>query len=112
MTTEVREFSRASHFCAAASCRFGMTTVVNGYIVSSVGDYHPGGCDEMRAIGSGRFFETYVFRLDRFCDAANCACGLPIPADWTEIDAEAYQTEEDARVGHAAVVAKYAEVPR
>lgn len=62
-------FGQAGHFCAARWCRFHLHTHVNGYCVSTVGDYHPpdrNGCPQTAAdtIGVDRFYETMVFKLD------------------------------------------------
>lgn len=103
-------WDRPSHFIGSASCRFGMTDVVNGYIVSTVGDYRPEFANgEQETIGYNRYFETMVFRdSGRRCEISDCPCGcVPEPADFHEIAFEGYQTEAEARYGHARMVEMY-----
>jgi hypothetical protein len=104
-------WDKAAHFICSADCRLGIADVVNGYIVSTVGDYRPKhlGGEVRETIGYRRFFETMVFRdSGRRCTEKDCPCGnVPEPSDWTEIDFEGYQTEAEARTGHARMIEKY-----
>jgi len=58
-------WDKASHFIGSRDCRFGVTDVVNGYIVSTVGDYWPSWPPDRQApmtIGVDRYYETMVFQ--------------------------------------------------
>jgi len=105
MSDARRHWDRPAHFIGSAECHFGMTDVVSGFIISTVGDYRPFG--ERKKIGSYRFYETLVFRdSGRRCEREDCCGGIPEPASWSEIDGEGYQTEEEAREGHARMIKK------
>ena len=115
---KVTHWERGSHFCGVADCRFGITDVVNGYIVSTVGDYRPQSRNAQRMeIGLNRFYETMVFVdsgqrcAQKACSSANNeSCGgLPVPygAIWSRVDFQGYRTEEEARVGHDLMVQMY-----
>lgn len=41
-------------------------------------------------IGSGRTFETMVFKAGERCTAEGCNCGMPELADASELDADGY----------------------
>jgi hypothetical protein len=107
---EVTHWNRASHF-DLEDYRFGMTDVVNGYVVSTCGDYRPPSVGGRRVdVSYGRAFETKVFRdTGSRCHSPNCVCGgAPTGIIGTqEVDLEGYPTEEDARTGHARMVKKY-----
>lgn len=112
---ELKHWPRASHFIGSESCSFGMTTVVNGYIVSSVGDYRSaayGGERQTLGAGDDDFYETYIFKPGGYCEIEGCHCGgIPRPVTWTEIDGKRFATESECRDGHAAFVEKYAKEP-
>lgn len=90
----------AGHFIASRNCCFRLHTTVGKYRVSTVGCYHPEGAinDTLHEIGLGRLFETMVFENDPDGE----------PTTWCEIDADAYQTAEDASAGHLAMCRKWA----
>ena len=105
------------------------------YLISTVGEYLPdapvreifaqsrgvaleGMGDKRRAhymekigfedIGYGRKYETMVFSLNgKVCAGKGCGCGMPVPSDWRELDAERYNTAGDATRGHRRMVQKY-----
>jgi hypothetical protein len=109
--TPITHWDRPAHFIGSADCRFGLADVVNGHIVSTVGDYHPAyGDGRRREIGYDRFYETMVAKdSGKRCEIADCPCGgIPEPVGSWELDFDGYQTEREARLGHAAMVAKYA----
>lgn len=95
-------FGQAGHFCAAKSCRFHLHTHVNGYCVSTVGDYHPPkdrtGCPTEKAeeIGLDRLYETMVFKLD-----------VKGETNGNNLDFAAYNDRDAANAGHAAMVAEW-----
>jgi hypothetical protein len=88
----------AGHFVCADRCCFHMTTDIGELRISTVGCYHPPSAtsDKPHEIGSGRLYETMVFKLD----------GDKIVAD--EIDTEGYNDEDEAERGHIAMCEKYA----
>jgi hypothetical protein len=97
-------FGHAGHLIVASSCIHHIHTHVNGYCVSTVGDYYPDykrkgdSMGERETIGYGRFLETYVFKLKEGTDDVE---------NYSEIDHEGWQTGEEADAGHEAMVAKY-----
>lgn len=104
------EWPRTSHFIGAESCRFGKSTLVGKYVVSSVGEYAPrdhGGCG-FEPIGCNRLYETMVFKTTgRFCRTKGCPCGgIPdiIPR---ELDFAAANTREECLANHKRIVAKW-----
>ena len=118
---EIKWFGNAGHFCCAQWCRFHLTTLVNGYLVSTVGEYvhpmHSKGSEKKEAewlrdnypgedIGFGRKYETMVFKAGKPCDAPKCSCGLP-SIDGSEIDSHGYNTAKSATEGHMFLVEKY-----
>ena len=107
--SERKTWDRPSHFICARDCRFGRTTVVGGWVVSTVGDYRPtsnGGRQEQ--IGDGRTYETMVFPLAKLCDDPECKCGgMPVVEQWAEKDFEGYNSKAEAMVGHRRMVQKW-----
>jgi len=72
--------------------RIGFDELGNGYRVSTVWL----GLDHRFGSGSPLFFETMVFE----------------DGSWSEVDCDRYGSEEDALIGHAAMVAKWTEKQR
>lgn len=60
-------------------------------------------------VGCDRLFETRVFHAGPPCSAKDCGCGLPFPADWSEIDFAPYNDAGAATSGHMAMCRKWAE---
>lgn len=89
----------AGHFIGSHSCCFRLHTTVGEYRVSTVGCYHPASAidDTPHEIGSGRLYETMVFRnkVDGEVDA------------WVELDADAYNDETAAEAGHVTMCEKW-----
>jgi hypothetical protein len=106
-------WERPSHFIGSNECRFGLTDVVGEYIISTVGDYHPTIGFGRTEIGLNRFYETMVFTDSGIrCKIKSCDCGgIPKPSDYMELDCDGYQTEAEARAGHAAMVKRYGGTP-
>lgn len=93
-----QHFGQAGHLCVGDRCRFHLHTHINGVCVSTVGDYYPRYDDERPTkINSTSLYETMVFRLDENGETA----------DWTEIDADRYDTRDEANAGHALMVATW-----
>lgn len=96
-------YGSASHLIVGNDCRFHLATKVGPWLVSTVGEYLPGGC--------GRKYETMVFRLGRSPGECPCGCGLPKPVDWGELDVAGYNDAKAATAGHYAMCEKWAALP-
>lgn len=117
----------AGHFICGHMCRFRMNTHVNGYIVSTVGQYAPShvfengeirmrrDSDPCEEIGHNRMYETMVFKArptrwredtkpeDRCC---------PFEAvDGDSLDFAAYSHAGDAFAGHMVMLDKWSVAP-
>ncbi len=103
-------FGSAAHLIVGNDCRFHLATVIGDHLVSTVGEYLPNSAArEFQEIGFGRKYETMVFRVtDDRCTADDCACGLPVVADWSGLDMDGYNVRGDAQRGHYAMCRKYA----
>ena len=123
----------AGHFCASSHCRFKLNTYVNGYIISTVGEYVPD--SQIREIysktrnikieGSGDFaeadwlrkngfedlgykrtYETMVFKSIKNENLKYQCC--PYEADVSrELELEGYNDAASATQGHYAMCNKY-----
>lgn len=100
-------FGHAAHYCMSHACRFHLATKIGPYVVSSVGDLRtqPDECRSVpEEIGSGRTFETMVFKVTGDCA---CGCGLPLhngEALWSA----GYGSAMEATAGHYAACQKAA----
>lgn len=119
------------HLIVARDCRFHLNTYVNGFIVSTVGEYWPDrevrkiisdvrkikingkgayyDVDYMKKIGfeelgCDRLYETMVFKAKKV-EGRSC-CPYEV-ADYTELDFAGYNTPEDAYDGHMEMCEKY-----
>ena len=85
-------FGYPGHFCASHNCRWHLHTHVNGWCVSTVGDYHPRSnkeSDPPETVGVGRYYETYVAPIAAGSEepgAGEVVCG--------------YNDHKDAEQGH------------
>lgn len=120
----------AGHFILGHMCRFRLNTYVNGYIVSTVGEYVPdsavreilnecrGGEPlsigdlgeqeyleryEFENIGADRKYETMVFRATK----TQFKCCPYRLKDTDKIDFEGYNTADEAYQGHLKMCKKY-----
>lgn len=108
-----QDWDRASHLCVASKCKYGKTTTIDGYIISSVGEWYPGRPmdDGMCEIGYGRFYETIVFKWDdEFCTEADCDCGVPVISELCELDAMSSNDRETTDLNHELMVARWLEM--
>lgn len=104
------EWDRPAHLCVSELCKFGKTTVVNGYIVSSVGEYVARGGKGFERIGCDRLYETMVFKdSGKRCEIPECDCGrLPEPQDFGDRkDFAAANDRTTCLANHARLVEKY-----
>src|SRR5205807_1020179 len=123
-------FGNAGHLIVGRWCQFHLCTLVNGFLVSTVGQYVPDAgvreivansrgiqlegrgdarlADYMKKVGyeplgaGPHCYETMVFdaRNGKVCDAPECNCGLPHPDNWSELDSCRWMTAREAREGH------------
>jgi hypothetical protein len=81
-----------------------MTTKIGKFIISTVGEYYPNGPQtKMEIVGLDRFYETFVFEFNNWCE---CGCKTP-EIDPAELDSLAANTREDARRNHIELCLKY-----
>lgn len=115
----------AGHFIAGSKCQFRLNTYVNGYIVSTVGEYvvdsvvrqimcesrgipfvqgdrgeHEFGYED---IGLDRKYETMVFKAQK---AEDKCCPYKIIVQ-DEMDFAAYNERDEAYVGHMGMCEKW-----
>ena len=126
---EVIYMPHSGHFICSQWCNFFLNTYVNGYIISTVGEYVPDSDvrrilrksrnmetdligDEEREdfgfedIGYNRKYETMVFLAGKPCAESGCNCGLP-KINGDEQDFAGYNTAGDANQGHKEMVEKW-----
>ena len=115
------------HFIGGQSCCFHLNTYVNGYIVSTVGEYAPSHVFENGAMRPRRdddpvepfgypressLYETMVFRAKKSEETdAKWQCCPWRQADGHDLDFKRYATATDAVAGHEAMLKKYEETP-
>jgi hypothetical protein len=124
----------AAHFICGSDCRFHLATYVNGYIVSTVGEYLPASqvreilagsrgvilegkgdareADYMRKvgfekIGCDRLYETMVFRA--VADPGHACCPWRMEGG-DDLDFRGYNDSGEARLGHIEFCVKWASV--
>ena len=120
----------AGHFICANHCRFHLNTYVNGYIISTVGEYVPdsavrkiaretrgrptdlqGDAEEdefgFEQLGNNRTYETMVFKA-RKSDYRCCPYEMAVP---NELDFQGYLDSGAAYKGHLAMVKKWQKKP-
>lgn len=93
------------HFIGSRSCLFHLNIYVGGFIVSTVGDYQPGGTRESQEIGYNRKFETFVFRAVKSKDKC---CPYYIQVD-KQVDSQGYTDSGAAFAGHMKLCKKWSE---
>ena len=117
-------FGNPGHFICARWCRYHLCTQVGPFLVSTVGEFvhprHGKGSEILEAkwlkdnwpgeeIGCDRKYETMVFEAGTPCEAEGCDCGLPSPADLSELDVAGYNVPGDAARGHHEMCLKWAD---
>lgn len=98
-----------AHFIGANDCQFRLATYVNGFIISSVGEYKPmfSNKPDWQEIGWGRTYETMVFKARKATGENECAACLYVVSDFSNIDMEGYDSAKAAYAGHIAMCEKY-----
>lgn len=101
-------YGHAAHFVGGWDCHFHLATEVGGVLVSTVGEYKPdGGRDHnFKEIGSGRTYETFVFKTGP--GRCECGCGLPDVPEFLEIDSEGANSAAEATRNHLLLCEKWA----
>lgn len=103
------DYAIAFHFCGARDCWWQRATFVRGFLISSVGDYHPRSFLGRQEIGPGRLYETMVFEVedsDRLCP---CGCGAPHGdrIQYCDLRMEPAQNAIDANLNHERLVREH-----
>jgi hypothetical protein len=99
MSPRLEWFGQAGHFIGANNCRFHLHTHVNGYCVSTVGEYYPRGRGEpQEEVGHQRLYETMVFPLIE--DGTE-------PASYGALEMRPYNDRDSANAGHLEAVKRW-----
>lgn len=108
------DWEKPSHFIASEYCRFGQSTAIPGYIISSVGDYVPHHKGEQAPIGYQRTYETMVFRWNgKKCVDKDCDCGgVPLVEKFRELDMIGANDPATCKANHEKLVTKWTAVAR
>jgi len=120
-----------AHLCVSEMCRFILATYVNGYIISTVGEYVPpegvmrifasirniklDGIGEkleqdylnkigFEEIGVDTFYETMVFNAK---ESEECIACPFVQADGNDLDCERYNDAKTAFIGHYKMCMKW-----
>lgn len=123
-----------AHFICSKHCQFILSTYVNGYIISTVGEMiFPSDVNRIlkrddheilklqgdnfdreyfkkygyKEIGYGRLYETMVFVAKESCKG----CCPYVAKNWSEINFEGYEDSDSAMKGHYAMCEKYDKRP-
>jgi hypothetical protein len=102
-------YGNAGHFCNSRKCRFHLCTEVNGYVISTIGEYYPTSEKEMERLGVGSkdFYETLVYSVSG--DRCKCGCNQPNYSAST-IEMVRYATPKEANEGHIKLCEKYEKI--
>ena len=96
----------AGHFICGERCQFRLNTYVNGYIISTVGEYKQSDqkeSDPFRTIGCDRLYETMVFKAVK----SKHKCCPYRQKTGSNIDFRGYNDAAKAYNGHLAMVKKW-----
>jgi len=96
----------AGHFIGSQDCQFHLNTYVNGYIVSTIGEYLPKPeprRSDWHEIGYGRTYETFVFTAE----PGELECCPWVASNWSEIDSRGYTDVGEASRGHLEMCRDY-----
>ncbi len=113
----------AGHFICGHMCQFRMSTHVNGYIVSTVGEYAPShvfdrslgatpaeqmrtrrDSDPFEPIGYERMYETMVFPAK---PSGHACCPFEDSSGGENVDFASYKTAAEAFAGHMVMLDKW-----
>lgn len=101
----------SQHLIIADSCRFRLDTYVNGYIISTKGEYIPKISDgefksQFQEVGYDRLYETMVFKAMKRKGKENQCCPWEI-ADHGELMMRPYNDAVSAFKGHYDICEEY-----
>lgn len=138
--SEWKWFGHAAHLIVGHSCRFHLATLVEPWLVSTVGEYWPERTTReihakihdsawlvMHEHLMGDYFdEAYMERFGyeeigagrkyetmvfrTAGDVCGCGCGLPQPTDYGAVDIDGYNDAIAATQGHMALCEKWSAV--
>lgn len=102
-------YGNGGHFCGLPECQFHLCTEVNGYLISTVGEYYPDGYKKGRGmveltLAKDSFYETMVFHMTG--SRCGCGCGLP-DVNLSAIEQINYKTPKEANENHIKLCRKY-----
>ena len=95
------EMPHAGHFICSHECAFRRNTYVNGFIISTVGEYIPKDSREIAPLGAGKkdFYETMVFEAK--LNEGGCPVCPFVPADFgSPLNSVRYESAVEAAAGH------------
>lgn len=118
--SELVWMGHAGHFIGSRYCGFHLNTYVEGFIVSTVGEYRPSvvfedgklrarkDADPLEPLGyqADSFYETMVFPAKQAQGEAALCCPWTA-ADWGNLEGQRYSTPGAAYAGHLAMIEKY-----
>jgi hypothetical protein len=95
------------HFIGGFNCQFRLNTYINGYIVSTVGEYCPSPDKKNQPLGYPKdsLYETMVFKAKK----SDHPCCPYVQEDGQDLDSERYATADKAHEGHMKMLAKWSE---
>lgn len=93
----------AGHLCVSSRCQFHLNTYVGKYIVSTVGEWQHSDHLGFEEIGSGRLYETMVFKSTKSSKDECC----PWRMTGHEVDMEGYNEPKSAYAGHLKMCNKW-----
>lgn len=100
-------YGNAGHLCVSRKCEFHLCTEVNGYVVSTVGEYYPNGINmPMEPVGlmPKELYETMIFEFS----GSRCKCGCGLPDTGRSLCMDRYATPKEANEGHIRYCEEYA----
>ena len=107
--SEIIWHGQAGHFVCWRDCLWHLCSEVNGYVISTLGEYYrnrpQNQIGEMERLGiePDSFYESMVFEVQGHCD---CGCGHP-KISGSSLDMNRYKTPLEARLGHMALIEEY-----
>lgn len=107
--SEIVWHGQAGHFVGWRDCQWHLCTEVNGYIISTLGEYIPN--RQRNTVGQAMplglspddLYESMIFEVGGHCP---CGCGHPTQSG-SSLDMNRYKTPLEARLGHMKLVEEY-----
>ena len=106
MDSQITWMPHAGHFICGERCQFRLNTHVNGFIISTVGEFVPVSKMDGAAfeeIGYKRLYETMVFKAKK----SKHGCCAYVQKNGNNIDFAGYNKPTDAYNGHMKFIRKY-----